>query len=121
MQKLFAHSALELFPVQSGGTGNFDESSYVLTPGSAVSTQLVRGDVTIAVGTVTQLEDDKFWAFGHPLLQMGEVGFALAPAYVTYIVPSDVVPFKLADNGKSILGTISEDNAYAISEPRFRT
>ena len=71
----------------------------------------MRGDVTIAaVGTLTRLnEDGTFLAFGHPLLNQGEVSFALEPAYVSYIVPSEVVPFKLADSGERALGAVTQD------------
>ena len=117
------------FPVQVVGgdvEGGRDET-YTLEPGSAVSVSLVRGDVTIAaVGTLTQIdeEDGTFLAFGHPLLNQGEVSFALEPAYVSYIVPSEVVPFKLADSGAAVLGAVTQDRPYAIGgllseEPDF--
>ena len=116
------------FPVQVVGgdvEGGRDET-YTLEPGSAVSVSLVRGDVTIAaVGTLTQVDEDgTFLAFGHPLLNQGEVSFALEPAYVSYIVPSEVVPFKLADSGANVLGTVTQDRPYAVggtlgAEPDF--
>ena len=126
LDALFEGADTRLLPVQLGGAGSFDEDAYELQPGSAVSVQLVRGDITIAaVGTLTALEDDgTVLAFGHPLLGEGEVSFALAPAFVSHIVPSDVVPFKLANNGREVLGTISEDRPAAIAgrldeTPRF--
>ena len=46
------------------GTNN--ESGYSLEPGSAISVQLVRGDVTVAgVGTLTDISDEQILAFGH--------------------------------------------------------
>ena len=115
------------FPVQvAGGAEGGRDETYTLEPGSAVSVSLVRGDVTIAaVGTLTQVDEDgAFLAFGHPLLNQGEVSFALAPAYVSYIVASEVVPFKLADSGARTLGTVTQDRPYAIggtlgAEPDF--
>ena len=92
------------------------DRAFVLEPGSAVSAQLVRGDVTVAaVGTLTLVEDGAFWAFGHPLLGGGAASFALAPAYVTAVVPSRNVPFKLADSGRRVLGSVTQDRPYAIS------
>ena len=115
VEPLFQAAGLEVVPVQTGG-GGFDEGEYRLEPGSAVSVQLVRGDVTVAaVGTVTSVEQDTVLAFGHPLLNAGTVSFAFAPAFVSYIVPSDVVPFKLADSGKTVLGTILQDRPAAIA------
>ena len=115
LESLFRKSPVALLPTQLGNAGSFDEEAYDLQPGSAVSVQLVRGDITIAaVGTVTTIEDDSLLAFGHPFLGEGKVSFALAPAFVSYIVPSDVVPFKLANNGQTLLGTIVQDRPAAI-------
>lgn len=98
------------------------DRAFVLGPGSAVSAQLVRGDVTVAaVGTLTLVEDGVFWAFGHPLLGQGAASFALAPAYVTAVVPSRSVPFKLADSGRRVLGSVTQDRPYAISGVLGRT
>ena len=125
LESLFQSAPVALLPTQLGNAGNFDEDAYNLQPGSAVSVQLVRGDITIAaVGTVTTIEDDSLLAFGHPLLGEGEVSFALSPAFVSYIVPSNVVPFKLANNGQRLLGSIVQDRPAAIrgtleKEPDF--
>ena len=106
------------FPVQvlGGGVNSNRDETYTLEPGSAISVSLVRGDVTIAaIGTLTRVnEDGTFLAFGHPLLNQGRVSFALEPAYVSYIVSSEVVPFKLADSGAKVLGTVTQDRPYAI-------
>lgn len=107
---------LQPTPLQTWGNTRPDDPTYRLTPGSAVSVQLVRGDITVAaIGTLTFAEDGAFWAFGHPLLEGGNVSFALAPAYVTAIVPSQNVPFKLADSGQRPLGTVTQDRPYALS------
>ncbi|MCA9837004.1 MAG: hypothetical protein KC422_08815 [Trueperaceae bacterium] len=122
---LFKNTQLSAFPVQLAGVAGWDETAYRLEPGSAISVQLVKGDVTLAaVGTVTAIENDIIYAFGHPFFGEGEVSFAFAPAFISYIVPSDVVPFKLANNGFSLLGTIHEDRPPAIvgtlgTEPAF--
>lgn len=122
---LFKDARLELMPVQGGGVSSAQDEAYTLEPGSAISVQLVRGDITVAaVGTATLIENGAMWAFGHPLLNQGEVSFGVAPAHVSYIVPSDVVPFKLANSGQRLLGSITEDRPYAISglvdqEPEF--
>jgi hypothetical protein len=116
LESLFRDSGLSPLPVQTGGGMRPDESGYTLGPGSAISVQLARGDVTIAgVGTVTEVEGDTILAFGHQLLGQGAVSFAIAPAFVSYIVPSSVVPFKLADNGQTLLGTITQDRPAAIA------
>jgi hypothetical protein len=114
-----ANDGVSLFPVQASGggkAGKNDKENYKLQPGSAISVELVRGDVTIAaIGTATAIEGGHILAFGHPLLGQGTVSFALAPAYVSYIVPSDDVPFKLAESGESLLGSIVNDRPYGVS------
>ncbi len=118
LEPLFTSGNMQLMPMQSLSAGNFKEEDYVFQPGSAVSVELSRGDISLAaVGTVTAIDEENglFWAFGHPFLQRSNVSYGLSPAYVTHIVPSDIVPFKLANGGFGNLGTVTEDNQYAIS------
>ena len=112
---LLSESPLELLPVQTGGTVKSDESTS-LEAGSAMSVQLVRGDVTIAaIGTVTEIVDGKVLALGHPLLGFGDVSFPLSSADIIHIVPSDLVPFKLANSGTQILGSIIQDRFAGLA------
>ena len=111
---------LEPLTLPTGGYGQNgyaqQDKAFVPKPGSAISVQLVRGDVTVAaVGTLTLVENGAFWAFGHPLLGGGPASFALAPAYVTALVPSRTTPFKLADSGRRVLGSVTQDRPYAVS------
>jgi hypothetical protein len=118
LEPLFASSSMTPLPVQSIGLGSTEaaDASFRLEPGISISVQLVRGDITIAaLGTVTAIEGDNIYAFGHPLLGDGNVAFAFAPAHVSYIVPNDNVSFKLANNGQRVLGSITQDRPYAIS------
>jgi hypothetical protein len=116
LEPLFRNSGFAPLPVQTSGGLRPDETGYKLEAGSPISVQLARGDVTIAgVGTVTEVEGDTILAFGHQLLGQGEVSFAIAPAFISYIVPSSVVPFKLADNGQTLLGTITQDQPAAVA------
>ncbi len=116
----------QLVPITSHvGLGERDEAHFALEPGSAVSVQLLRGDITVAaIGTLTLVDEGSFYAFGHPLLGQGEVSFALAPAFVSHIVPHRAMPFKLADSGQRLLGTVTQDRPFAVSgllesEPAF--
>jgi len=114
---LFRDERLTPFPAQASGTLPTGASPpYTLQPGAAISVELARGDVTIgAVGTVTAIDGKRILAFGHPLLGLGQVALPLAPAFVTAIVPSSVVPFKLANSGQEPLATVSQDRPAAIA------
>ncbi len=114
---LFHATRLTPFPAQaSGSLPAGDTPPYTLEPGSPISVELARGDVTIgAVGTVTAIDGDHVLAFGHPLLGIGSVALPMAPAYVTAVVSSSVVPFKLANSGQKPLGTIAQDRPAAVA------
>lgn len=114
---LFRDPRLTPFPVQAAGAvPQGQQPAYQLQPGSPISVELVTGDVTIgAVGTVTAVHDGHLLAFGHPLLGLGRVALPAAPAFVTAIVPSSVVPFKLANSGRKPIGTITQDRPGAVA------
>ncbi len=117
LKPLFRDGRVAPFPAQaSGSLPASAEPPYTLTPGSPISVELVRGDVTIgAIGTVTAIDGKTLLAFGHPLLGLGKVALPVAPAFVTAMVSSSVVPFKLANSGQKPLGTISQDRPATIS------
>lgn len=86
-----------------------------IAPGSAVAIQLVRGPIDIsAIGTVTAVEKNRLYAFGHPFFHRGAVEYLMADAYVHATVPGTDMPFKIASPGR-IRGTFTEDRGSAIS------
>jgi hypothetical protein len=85
-----------------------------LQPGSAVGVQLVRGDVEMtATGTVTWVEGDALYAFGHPLYGLGDVDLPLTAARVETILPSLASSAKLAIPLRE-MGAFRQDRATAI-------
>ena len=117
LEPLFQGRGVNLFPMQGGGGATASpDDSYELTPGGAIAVALITGDVQMsAVGTITTLENGRILAFGHPLLGLGEAALPFVPAYVTSIVASRQVPFKLANVGTRVLGAIDQDRPAAIS------
>ena len=116
LQPLFRNVAVTPFPAQGGGIPTGREPAYVPEPGGAIAVNLVRGDVTVsAVGTITTLDEGRLLAFGHPFLGHGTVTLPLAPAYVSAIVASSQVPFKLANVGSRLLGVVTEDRPGALA------
>lgn len=87
----------------------------LLKPGSSLSVVLVEGDITVAsTGTLTWIEGNEFIGFGHPMLEFGKVNLPVAPAEVVTVVPSYLMPYKLANAGP-IAGTLEQDRLSAVS------
>ncbi|MEZ5418737.1 MAG: SpoIVB peptidase S55 domain-containing protein [Vicinamibacterales bacterium] len=90
-------------------------ASQTLAPGDAVGVALLSGDFSIgATGTVTYVDGDRVYAFGHPLYNLGPTQFPMTRADVITVLPSLVTSSKLASLGVSV-GTISQDRATAIA------
>lgn len=116
LEPLFKDGSVVAFPVQGGGVERAAQAEAVrLVPGSALAVALAWGDVSLqAVGTVTTVENGRVLAFGHPFLGLGDVGLPIAPAHVTTVVRSAEVPFKLANVGSGVLGSIEQDRPGGI-------
>jgi hypothetical protein len=85
-----------------------------LVPGSAVSAQLVRGDLEIAATcTVTYIDAKQVLACGHPLVQAGPVSLPMTTAEVVATLASPLNAFKIVNTGTTI-GAFNEDRDAAI-------
>ena len=86
-----------------------------LAPGDAVGVALLSGDFALgATGTVTEVDGDKVYAFGHPLYNLGPTAFPMTRAEVLTVLPSLATSSKLASLG-TVVGTVSQDRATAIA------
>lgn len=86
-----------------------------LAPGDAVGVALLSGDFMLgATGTVTHVDGDRVYAFGHPLYNLGPTEFPLTRAEVVAVLPSLFTSTKLAALGETI-GTIQQDRATAVA------
>jgi hypothetical protein len=101
----------------TGGEVNADISASALAsvvPGSAVSAQLVRGDLEIsATCTVTYIDPKQLLACGHPILQAGPVSLPMTTAEVVATLASPLNAFKIINTGDTI-GAFTEDRDSAI-------
>lgn len=101
-----------------------------LRPGSAVAVGFSSGDVALgSIGTVTYVDGESVWAFGHPFESAGRRSLFLADAYVYGVISSPSVggaqsTYKLAAPGHNV-GTLTGDGAFSVSgitgalPPRF--
>src|SRR5215211_3627675 len=86
-----------------------------LKPGDAVGVMLVGGDMQLgATGTVTHIDGDRVYAFGHPMYNLGPTEFPMTRAYVYTVLPSLFSSMKLSTTGETI-GTVVQDRATAIA------
>ena len=85
-----------------------------IVPGSAVSAQLVRGDLEIAATcTVTYIDPKQLLACGHPVLQAGPVSLPMTATEVVATLASPLNAFKIVNTGEPI-GAFTEDRDSAI-------
>jgi hypothetical protein len=96
---------------------HFGEKPYEgpLKPGDAVGVMLVGGDLMLGgTGTVTHIDGDRVYAFGHPMYNLGPTQFPMTRAYVYTVLPSLFSSMKLSTTGE-IIGTVLQDRAAAIA------
>jgi hypothetical protein len=100
---------------QSQSNGSAAASNRPLQPGDAVGVGLLTGDFELgATGTVTHVDGDKVYAFGHPLYNLGPTQFPMTRAEVQVVLPSLMASSKLASFGE-VVGTVQQDRATAIA------
>jgi len=86
-----------------------------LREGDAVGVSLISGDLEMgATGTVTHIDNDRVYAFGHPLYNLGPAAFPMTRAHVYTMLPSLMTSFKISSLGETI-GTMQQDRATAIA------
>lgn len=102
------------FTVTEGGALGGQEKGGAIEPGATLGVQLVGGDVNMtAIGTVTWVDGDRVYGWGHPFLSMGDVEMPLVTGYIHAIVPSHAISFKIGAGG-DVVGTISGDRRSGI-------
>ncbi|HXU12691.1 MAG TPA: SpoIVB peptidase S55 domain-containing protein [Candidatus Binatia bacterium] len=108
---IFESSGLE--PTAGGGmtTGRSD---LPLLPGTAIGGALATGDLSVVgIGTLTHIDGNRVFAFGHPLLGTGALEMPMTQAEVLITFASSAASFKIA-NSTPPVGTIFQDGLTAI-------
>jgi hypothetical protein len=85
-----------------------------LEPGSNIVIPLVRGDLEVsASGTVTYVDGDRLYAFGHSMLQLGFTELPIHKGRAIMVVPSIESSFKVLEIGEQV-GTIRQDRGAGV-------
>lgn len=112
---LSAAGFVPMSSAQAQGNRSTPPSNRPLQPGDAVGVGLLTGDFELgATGTVTHVDGDRVYAFGHPLYNLGPTQFPMTRAEVQVVLPSLMASSKLASFGE-IVGTVQQDRATAIA------
>ena len=104
-------------PVMAGGGEQSPASttSSTLKPGDPIGVALMSGDLSLgATGTVTHVDGDRVYGFGHPFYNLGPTQFPMTRAYVHTLLPSLFSSMKIASTG-DVIGTIQQDRFTTIA------
>ena len=86
-----------------------------LKPGDPVGVNLITGDIVMgATGTVTEVDGQAVYAFGHSFYNLGTTEFPMTRAFVFTLLPSLMSSMKIATTGETI-GTFRQDRSTAVA------
>jgi SpoIVB peptidase S55 len=108
-------SRMGFAPLQVPAKGRAPGPLPALEAGGPVAVSLIEGDFDFsATGTVTHIDGDAVYAFGHPFFGIGPIDFPMRKAWVYDVFPSLNQSFKIASSHETI-GRFQQDRATGIS------
>ena len=116
LERGLSGQGLALLPlgISTGNAGTAAGVASKLEPGAAIAAQLLSGPVSVAsIGTVSHVDGDRVWAFGHPFLEEGPLALPLASVRVHAVMPSLNTSFKIASVGQPV-GTLLQDGRAGV-------
>jgi hypothetical protein len=109
---------LGLAPMAGGGVLDdilAREGHKRLEPGSPISVAMVTGDFDVSgIGTVTHVEGDRVYAFGHPMMGLGACELPMMTGYIHTVYPRASVSMKMGSPMK-VVGVLDTDVSTAVS------
>ncbi|MBX6312807.1 MAG: SpoIVB peptidase S55 [Isosphaeraceae bacterium] len=86
-----------------------------LEPGSPLSIAMITGDFDLSgIGTVTHVEGDRVYGFGHPMFSLGACEFPLMTGYIHTVYPRASVSMKMGSPLK-VVGVLDTDVSTAVA------
>jgi hypothetical protein len=124
----FTHNSLKLLQERCGSFGLTpmqggaaparvadEEKDAPLEPGSSLAISLIRGDFDLSgIGTVTHVEGNRVYGWGHPFMGLGPCEFPLMSGHIITVYPRQTVSFKMGAPLKE-LGVINADVSTCIA------
>lgn len=107
-----------MLPMQAGGASAKvadEEKDTKLEPGGPLAVSLVRGDFDLSgIGTVTHIEGNRVYGWGHPFFGLGTCEFPLMTGYIHTIYPRQNISFKMGSPLRQV-GVINADVSTGIA------
>ncbi len=102
--------------ISSGGApGDVMGDPSKLEPGSMISVELMSGDMSVgADGTLTCIDGNKVYAFGHRFLDVGPADLPFTRSEVLALLANVNTSFKIS-SAHELMGIISQDRETAIA------
>ena len=108
-------SRMGFAPLQVPAKGLAKGPLPALEAGGPVAVSLIQGDFDFsATGTVTHIDGEAVYAFGHPFFGIGPIDFPMRKAWVYDVFPSLNQSFKISSAHETI-GRFQQDRATGIS------
>jgi hypothetical protein len=107
-----------LLPMVGGATTSKvaeEEKATKLEIGGPLAISLISGDFDLSgIGTVTHIEGERVYGWGHPFMSLGSCEFPLMTGYIHTIYPRQTVSFKMGSPLKDV-GVINADVSTCIA------
>jgi hypothetical protein len=108
---------LGMAPVQGGAAGAAAEreAAKPLEPGGSLAISLITGDFDLSgIGTVTYIDGDRVYGWGHPFMSMGDCDLPMMTGYIHTVFPRQTVSFKMGSPLRAV-GVINADVSTCIA------
>ncbi len=107
-----------MLPMQGGATTARiaeEEKNAVLEPGGPLAVAMITGDFDLSgIGTVTHIEGNRIYGWGHPFMGLGGCEFPAMTGYIHTVYPRQTVSFKMGSPLKAV-GVINADVSTCIA------
>src|SRR5207253_7335441 len=91
------------------------EKDAALEPGGPLAIAMITGDFDLSgIGTVTHIEGNRVYGFGHPMMSLGACEFPLMTGYIHTVYPRQTVSFKMGSPLKPV-GVINADVSTCVA------
>lgn len=100
-------------PIMASGGAN-DNKLKELKEGDPIAVVFLSGDLEIGgIGTVTHIDKNRVYAFGHPMFNLGNISLPMAAAQIQTVIPNMYSSFKVGNIGKTV-GTFKQDSSSSV-------